>query len=168
MERQQSLTSSQWHRGTKSTPLSMMRGGLRSQIIRCGSSLTTADRMKVPAGRFRGCAHYPYNRLWCPLMRTLTSKSSEKTPVELHRSRHLDADVTRAMNNETSVGTVDHLVEFIVTLNPTANRTWLSTFDPWDLHRYAQHLECASQPRHMATAWQRTGDTPAIVARSAA
>lgn len=72
------------------------------------------------------------------------------------------------MTNDAAFGTVDHLVEFIVTLNPTADRSWLATFAAPDLHRYAQHLECASQPRSGATAWQRTGDTPAIVVRFAA
>ncbi|MSR28096.1 MAG: hypothetical protein EXS03_00780 [Phycisphaerales bacterium] len=70
--------------------------------------------------------------------------------------------------NTRSNGSVDHLVEMIVALNPGADRTWLTSFDAYDLHRYLQHLEVANEPRETATPWERLGDTPAIVSRDAA
>ena len=76
-----------------------------------------------------------------------------------------------AMTDRThagAVGTVDHLVELIVSLNPGADRSWLTTFDAYDLHRYLQHLESVQEPRATALPWQRLGDTPAIVTRNAA
>ncbi len=72
------------------------------------------------------------------------------------------------LNHAGAVGTVDHLVELIVALNPGADRQWLTTFDAYDLHRYLQHLESAQEPRHSAAPWERLGDTPAIVTRDAA
>ncbi len=73
-----------------------------------------------------------------------------------------------AMTNDHASGTVDHLVESIVALNPGADRSWLVTFDANDLSRYLLHLECAGEPRHSALPWRRLGDTPAIVSRTAA
>ncbi|MSR69818.1 MAG: hypothetical protein EXS17_05680 [Phycisphaerales bacterium] len=72
------------------------------------------------------------------------------------------------MTHDLASGTVDHLVESIVALNPGADRSWLVTFDAYDLSRYLQHLECAGEPRHSAAPWRRLGDTPAIVSRTAA
>jgi len=72
------------------------------------------------------------------------------------------------MTNDRATGTVDHLVELIVALNPGADREWLITFDAYDLNRYLQHLESALEPRAESTPWERLGDTPAIVSRTAA
>lgn len=72
------------------------------------------------------------------------------------------------MTNDRATGTVDHLVESIVALNPGADREWLVTFDAHDLNRYLQHLESALEPRSESTPWERLGDTPAIVSRTAA
>ncbi len=72
------------------------------------------------------------------------------------------------MPNDHATGTVDHLVESIVALNPGADRQWLVGFDAYDLHRYLQHLESAQEPRTESTPWERLGDTPAIVTRTAA
>ncbi|MSQ90584.1 MAG: hypothetical protein EXS01_04205 [Phycisphaerales bacterium] len=72
------------------------------------------------------------------------------------------------MTRDHALGSVDHLVESIVALNPGADRQWLVSFDAYDLHRYLQHLECALEPRAGASAWERLGDTPAIVSRTAA
>lgn len=72
------------------------------------------------------------------------------------------------MTSDHASGTIDHLVESIVALNPGADRSWLVTFNTYDLSRYLNHLESAGEPRHSATAWRRMGDTPAIVSRTAA
>ncbi len=79
-----------------------------------------------------------------------------------------DVRCRKTMNNDRALGTVDHLVESIVALNPRADRSWLVTFDCYDLGRYLQHLECAGEPRESATPWRRLGDTSAIVCRTAA
>ncbi len=70
------------------------------------------------------------------------------------------------MTIDRATGTVDHLVESIVALNPGADRGWLVSFDAYDLHRYLQHLESAQEPRDKSTPWERLGDTPAIVTRT--
>gem|GEM_PF-623240 len=72
------------------------------------------------------------------------------------------------MSNDHNCANVDNLVESIVALNPRADREWLVSFDAYDLTRYLQHLECALEPRTTATPWERRGDTPAIVSRTAA
>jgi hypothetical protein len=76
--------------------------------------------------------------------------------------------IVNTMNRHFNSGSVDNLVESIVALNPGADREWLVTFDAYDLARYLQHLECALEPRESATPWERIGDTPAIVSRTAA
>ncbi|MSR43832.1 MAG: hypothetical protein EXS15_00525 [Phycisphaerales bacterium] len=70
------------------------------------------------------------------------------------------------MTHEHRTPTVDHLVESIVAMSPSADRQWLLDFDAYDLMRYLQHLECALEPRTTASPWQRLGDTPAIVWRT--
>jgi hypothetical protein len=72
------------------------------------------------------------------------------------------------MNRAFNSGSVDSLVESIVAFNPSADRDWLVSFDAYDLARYLQHLECALEPRESASPWERIGDTPAIVSRTAA
>jgi len=76
--------------------------------------------------------------------------------------------IVTSMNRVFNSGTVDSLVESIIAINPGADRDWLVTFDAYDLARYLQHLECALEPRESATPWERLGDTPAIVSRTAA
>jgi len=71
--------------------------------------------------------------------------------------------IVTSMNRVFNSGTVDSLVESIIAINPGADRDWLVTFA-----RYLQHLECALEPRESATPWERLGDTPAIVSRTAA
>jgi hypothetical protein len=71
-------------------------------------------------------------------------------------------------SHDSTVGSVDHLVEMIVAINAGADREWLAGFDAYDLHRYLQHLEVTQEPREHAKPWIRLGDTPAIVTRDAA
>ncbi len=72
------------------------------------------------------------------------------------------------LRHDSTVGSIEHLVGMIVAINPGADREWLAGFDPYDLHRYLQHLEATQEPRETAKPWIRLGDTPAIVTRDAA
>ncbi|MDA0803675.1 MAG: hypothetical protein O2819_07995 [Planctomycetota bacterium] len=59
------------------------------------------------------------------------------------------------------------LIDAIRDLNPSADRAWLGLFSKEELGRYLQHLHHAQSPRG-GPAWERDGETGAIVVRHAA
>ena len=59
------------------------------------------------------------------------------------------------------------VIEHIRTLNRTARREWLETFDLGALRQYLDHLQQSMAPRTAATRWTRRGDTAAAVTRKA-
>ncbi|MSR17927.1 MAG: hypothetical protein EXS00_01975 [Phycisphaerales bacterium] len=60
------------------------------------------------------------------------------------------------------------LIESIVAMNPSADRTWLSYFEAPALSLYEEHLQYALAPRSTETGWLRPTETPAVVCRTAA
>ena len=56
----------------------------------------------------------------------------------------------------------EEVIQAILNLNPTADRTWLSDFRDRDLREYLDHLNHAQTPRNAAHAWRlpRHGATP--------
>jgi len=59
----------------------------------------------------------------------------------------------------------EQLLDRIQTINPTARNDYLVQFRPEALSLYLDHLMNAASPRRAENAWERPGDTPAIVTR---
>ena len=63
----------------------------------------------------------------------------------------------------------EQVIARIIGRNKTASAAFLDQFSDAQLRFYLDHLRIVDQPRHLAIAWHRPGDTPAITgARSVA
>jgi hypothetical protein len=59
--------------------------------------------------------------------------------------------------------TRSQVIDRIVAINTSATTAFLERFETPSLHRYLEHLDVASGPRGRLSAWQRPGDSPAIM-----
>ncbi len=62
----------------------------------------------------------------------------------------------------------EQIIDAITEANPSARHEWLRQFAQVELQRYLEHLRHGLTPRHCHASWIRTGETPAVVARTAA
>ncbi len=59
------------------------------------------------------------------------------------------------------------VINAIVQLNRSAPPDWLNNFAVTALRKYLDHLEFTIEPRGRTSIWTRSGDTPAVVTRTA-
>lgn len=64
-------------------------------------------------------------------------------------------------------GSREQVIDWILTLNPTAARGFLERFEARPLAMYLDHLMAAQSPRGRSARWIRPDETPAIVGGSA-
>lgn len=57
----------------------------------------------------------------------------------------------------------EQVIDRIVSINTSATAAFLERFETPALHHYLEHLDVARGPRGRASAWQRPGDSPAIL-----
>ncbi len=63
-------------------------------------------------------------------------------------------------------GSREQVIDWILTLNPTASRAFLDRFEARPLAMYLDHLMAAQSPRGRSARWVRPNETPAIVGGS--
>ncbi len=73
----------------------------------------------------------------------------------------------RGSKNSTGL-TREQVVDRIITINPTATKDFLDTFNASHLGGYLDHLVAAQRPRGPDSRWSRPNDSPAIMVRVSA
>ena len=59
------------------------------------------------------------------------------------------------------------IINGILQLNRSAKADWLNNFATPALRRYLDHLQVTIEPRGRTSVWERSGETPAVVTRTA-
>jgi len=68
--------------------------------------------------------------------------------------------------NRPTDGSREQVIDWILTLNPSASRAFLERFEARPLAMYLDHLMAAQSPRGRTARWVRPDETPAIVGGS--